>query len=277
MAEWGLSPLGIWNIFEIIIFFAFIAQGIFFVVNYKRQKTQGASKGFQQITIGYAFFFFANAANQFVYIFDSIRDLWHPVSAFIYSGEFFLYLGSIAISLKTQIVLMVMLLFFGVNPVIKPLELYIENRAKAPVYKMGTIGLILCAAVFVVFLLVGRIFSPTGPIGDRLLWADTLSWPGGLVINYGLLAVMLYIIVVMLLIMAKFVGHYLVMSIKSPPGALRSKALIIFVSFLLFYGALFIGNGLKDVETQGWLILGGPITFLVASLVLMYGFNKKIT
>ena len=76
-----------------------------------------------------------------------------------------------------------------------------------------------------------------------------------------------------------FIIFYLILAHQSPKGPLKTKALLIFFGFLLFYTALIAGNGSKyslDEIYNGWLILLGPIGFIFGNIILIWGFNKKV-
>ena len=88
-----LTPAGLWNLYQILLLFLFLAMGIFFILKYCREN-QKELKSLNQINIGYAIFFIASGLNQFVYIIALVPNFWPAVDEFIGQTSITLFFGS---------------------------------------------------------------------------------------------------------------------------------------------------------------------------------------
>jgi hypothetical protein len=268
------TPMGVWNLLELVLTIVFFLIGFYFIAIYFKAR-KNAIASVNQFNIGYAFFFWANALNQLIYIVDEIPGLVPQLDLFLSEGEVVLYLGTLLIfPLKTQIVMMLFLLFLSIVPLMRFIELYLKNNQKMPVFKLSVVGIILLAIIFVVFFMINRAIAPGGFTGPDVLYQGGTSSVPELILNFVLVVISLFIFVVTLLIVWNFFIFYLQFAFKTI-GAMRAKSLMIFVGILLLYTGLGVGNLLKP-DLTGWAILMGPIMFLMGMIVLIFGFNKKV-
>ncbi|MBD3351481.1 MAG: hypothetical protein GF364_08335, partial [Candidatus Lokiarchaeota archaeon] len=257
-----IAPLAklLWEILEVVIFVLFIVQGVYFLRKYFKEK-DGELESIAQIDLGYAVFFFMITLNQFIYLAD--YDLWNlfPIlNQFFTFGEYeiFFYIGDLSFGLDHQIYLMIVLFFYGFTPIMYPLEKYIMRKEKTPIFKMSLISTIILTGIYIWIFVIGRALAPAGFSGDQILWQGEIDTLPGNIINIIFLIVALFGMITLLQEISNFVQYYLDLAVKSPKGPLKTKALLIFFGFCLFYGALVIGNGTKhqlDEFLNGWLIL----------------------
>lgn len=280
--EFGLTPYGLWNIMEFILTALFFTQFLYFFHKYRKEKKNGAMSSVCQFDLVYAIFFLATTINQIFYIMDTIKDLAPKFDFFISNGDMLIYLGSIEISLSNQNIQMLVLLFLALSPAMYPIEKYLQNKSKPLIFYLACIATILLMCLYLGVFVIGRALAqPDGFNGEILVFSGENTTMLGKVMNILLLTIALYTILVALIVILNFIFFYLILAIKTT-GPLRTKALLIFIGFLLFYGALIIGNGLKskfddpDEFLGGWLMLGGPIAFLIGNAILFLGFNKKV-
>ncbi|MHA1338885.1 MAG: hypothetical protein ACTSRZ_02775 [Promethearchaeota archaeon] len=278
-----ISPMAdfAWNLSELMILILFIIQGIYFFNKFLKER-RGELKSLAQIDFGYSIFFFMSALNQLIYLMDAnIFGWFESADFFISHGSFhiYVYITSEGIGLKNQIVLMIVLFFYSLVPITYPLEKYVQQKEKLLKFKFGLIMTIILTILYVIVFVLGRYLAPGGFTGSDILWTGEINTIIGNIINIIVIIIALLSIISLFQLLSNFVAYYLELAKKSPKGPLKTKALAIFFGFILFYGALVIGNGLKpDLEkfANGWMALLGPIGFVIGNFVLIYGFNKKV-
>jgi hypothetical protein len=270
------TPIGVWNILEVLLTLIFFLMGFFFLVKFMNGRSSGLEST-NRFNIGYAFFFWANAINQLIYIAESIPELFPRFNSYIYKGTYYLFVFEFEpIALKTQIILMVLLLLISIGPVMSSIELYLKNRKNQPLFKATMFGIVVLSLIFMIFFIYLRAIHPEGITGPDLLYTGQVETAGGIVTNILLIFVALYILVLMIILIWNFVIFYLILAIKSAPGAMRNKSLLIFFGIMALYGGLMVGNLLRP-DLTGWTILMGPIAFLIGMILLVIGFNKKMS
>jgi hypothetical protein len=269
----SMTPTGVWNLLAIILTLVFIGVGFYFLAKFLQNK-ENSQESTNKFNIGYAFFFWATGLNQFLYICDDIVGLAPTLDLFLSNGELYLYIGAIAISIKTQILLMISLLILSATPLSKSIDLYLKNHPKAPVYKLSLAAFILSSIIFIIFFVINRFNAPGGLTGPEISFTGDTSTSIGQIINILLIIAAIYIFIVTLILIWNFFIFYLILAMKSI-SSMRVKSLLIFFGILILYIGLFVGNLLKP-DLEGWSILFGPILFLIGMIVLIFGFNKKV-
>jgi hypothetical protein len=267
------SPDGLWNLLEIILIFAFLAVGVFFFVKYSRGKAT-APASVNLFNIGYGFFFIFTGINQLLYMADGIPNFIPALDIFLTDGEISVNLFFVETPLRTQIMFMMVLLIWSVTPVIYAIEKYLKNRPQTPIFKYSMGVGIIFTGIVIYFFVINRYLAPGGFSGTHLVYEGETTTLTGQVINILFIVIALLVILDSLLLIWNFIIFYFIMIIKST-GAMRTKAVLIFLGFLFLYGGLAGGNLLKP-DLIGYAILIGPITFIIGMILLVIGFNKKI-
>ena len=173
---------------------------------------------------------------------------------------------------------MIILIFLAIVPLMYPLDKYVKNRPKTPVFKISLITLIIQIVGYCWLYIINRILAPGGITGSQLIYDGDVSTGIGQVENVFFLIFVVFQILILLLLMWNFVVFYFILAIKSPTGVLRTKSILIFVGIMLLYLALFVGNvyvPTMRIYHLGYLILLPPITFVIALLLIFAGFNKR--
>ncbi len=269
------TPEGVWNLMEVILTVIFFFMGFYFFKKYKTGKEEGI-KSQNDFNLGYAFFYWAIVLHQFFFFTDSIPNFIPPLKNFLSNGEFYLYISGLdRIGLKTQIVLMIVLLIVSATPLMKSIEKYLQQRENVPVYKATYAAGIMLTIVFIIFFVVNRGIAPLGFEGQELKYVGGTDGTPGKIINWFLIIFCIYILIIAIIIVYNILVYWLILTIKSPKGAFRVKSLLIFLGVLTLYIGLFVGNLLRP-DLEGWLILIGPIFFLVGMVLLIIGFKKEI-
>jgi hypothetical protein len=267
------TPDYVWNLLELILTIVFLVVGTgFFIKFYREHET--APKSLNQFDLGYAFLFWAITINQFVYLTDSIPDLLPNLHSYFSEGEFVLFLGVTDFYIKTQLIAMIILLLLTFTPIMQPIERYLKNKEKPKIYYVSIVALILSSIVFIFLFFINRYIAPGGLTGADILNKGQVETIGGQILNVVMIILTIYIVLITLVLIVSFIGIYLKLAIKSP-GAMRTKALYIFIGVVTVFVGFFFWNLAKN-EMEGWIILGGPITFLFGMVLLIIGFTRKI-
>ena len=217
-------------------------MGIFFILKYCCEN-QKELKSLNQINIGYAIFFIASGLNQFVYIIALVPNFWPAVDEFIGQTSITLFFGSnLPFPLLNQYMIIVILFILSIGPQMYPMDKYIKNRPKVPVFKISMIALILQIGIYLWLFIVNRALAAGGISGSNLLFEGDISSMLGQVWNILLIIYCIFQIFVLLLIMWNFVIYYLILAIKTPAGIVRTKSVLIFIGIVLLYLSLFVGN-----------------------------------
>ncbi len=227
---------------------------LFFYGKYKKDKKAG-NKGGAAFNFGYIIFFFFTSLNELVYIIDAVGEYsaalgWDPILA---AKVVVLFESSI----RSQILLMMLLFFCSFIPIMYPVEKYIQNSEKMLVSKLLIIGAIGMAIAWFTFCYL-RIPQPIDFIPFQIIFA--------------ILTVV--IILGFLVSIFSFIYSYMKLAAKST-GIIRKKALIVTFGLLFMYISLVAGNLIRPDVVGTPLELIGPILLTLGIVILIYGFKIK--
>ncbi|MHA1730901.1 MAG: hypothetical protein ACTSU5_03115 [Promethearchaeota archaeon] len=256
MAETELGEV-IWDYAEILLVPVMFSVAGFFLWNALKSRREGVAST-ASFQLGYFFFFLVNGINQLSYVAFEVDGFWPAFREVLRLPDLGVVLFGTNVKLKSQILFMMACFFFAFAPCMYPVEKYLRQRERFPLFWMGVASGALTFGLWLAWY----------PFG---LYSDSPA------VAYLLGAGMLFAVVTALVDFVLFIGIYFQLA-RTTPGEVRKKSLYIALGILLLYLSLLVGNALKSTlkDLNPWLVLVGPVSLLLGMVVLVAGFNKKI-
>ncbi len=204
-------------------------------------------------------------------------DLLHFLQNYFSNGVFIIDYYIVDFPLTHMSMLQMSTFVMSFLFIMYPIEKYLRNRERKTMFYIVILTSIYTNIIYIIIFFLGRSLATDGLSGTELYWTYAIP-----VLNFVLAISIYFILGVVGYSLLLTLYYYMVLIRQSPKGPLRTKALLIWIGFILFYGAQF-GNSLVYTHLMDflldwnlWIIVLAALMFITGNSILTWGFRKNV-